>query len=479
MKRLLLILSFAVFSTWVFAQDDTRVVDSLENALAKQQGTERIKTMIQMVWAFYDVSFDDGINWGEKAKQLAHESGDMELEAQAIYAMGVQYGYHNDLDLAQDYLKESFRLYKQVGNEEKAFDALWNQAYFELILGNMDTASKAFQKVLSMAERIQDSMAYALAGFNLGVIQYQRNDFEGAIAAFKSSREYYESFNDSVAMAMTDVNLATCYGECGQSAEAKALFASVIPRLVALKEYDDLLNAYKNYGLLFERDHINYDSAYYYFEKALEVTALEGLSPQDRQTMGNTKADVLGELGNVAYERKEFIEAVSYYEEALALAERNHYHFGLMQALVGLGQLYAEQGKASQSLNYLERYADEVARSGITIMEHPVRRALILDYARLGRFADMEKEVETLDEIRAALARENADILEQNRTLQDNSESLLLRYEEQSAQIQTLQSQRDQYRLAFFGLLAILLFILVLWIAYKIVRKKRTKMEKG
>ena len=476
MKRLFNILILLFLTTFCFAQEETRVIDSLESVLHTQQGSERIKTMIQMVWAFYDVSFDDGINWGEKASQLAHESGDVELEAQAIYAMGVQYGYHNDLDLAQNYLKEAFVLFEQVGNETKAFDALWNQAYFELILGNMDTASVAFQKVLTMAERIQDSMAYALAGFNLGVIQYQRNDFEGAIAAFKSSRKYYEAFNDSAAMAMTDVNLATCYGECGRNAEARALFASVIPRLVALKEYDDLLNAYKNYGLLFERDHINYDSAYYYFEKALEVTALEGLSPQDRQTMGNTKADVLVELGNVAYQRKGFQQAVSYFEEALALAERNHYHFGLMQALVGLGQLYAEQGKASLSLNYLERYADEVSRSGITMMEHPVRKALIMDYARLGRFAEMEQELVALDEQRAALARENSDIAEKNRNLQDDAEGLLYQYESQNDQLQTLQSQLDQYRLAFFGLLAIVLFALVLVIAYKIVRKKRAKV---
>ena len=75
MKRLLLILSFFVFPTWAFAQDDTRIVDSLENVLSTQQGDEKIKTMIQMVWAFYDVSFDDGIEWGEKALQQSHELG--------------------------------------------------------------------------------------------------------------------------------------------------------------------------------------------------------------------------------------------------------------------------------------------------------------------------------------------------------------------------------------------------------------------
>jgi hypothetical protein len=52
-------------------------------------------------------------------------------------------------------------------------------------------------------------------------------------------------------------------------------------------------------------------------------------------------------------------------------------------------------------------------------------------------------------------------------------EDLLIQYESQSEQIQTLQTQRNHYRLAFFGLLAIALFALALMIAYKIVRRKR------
>ena len=41
MKRLMLILSFAIFSTWVFAQDDTHVVDSLLIVLPTQEGREK------------------------------------------------------------------------------------------------------------------------------------------------------------------------------------------------------------------------------------------------------------------------------------------------------------------------------------------------------------------------------------------------------------------------------------------------------
>ena len=476
MKRLLLILSIVFCSTWTFAQDDTHVVDSLENALTTQQGYERIKTMIQMVWAFYDVSFDDGIAWGEKAIQLSHEAGDVGLEAEALYAVGVQYGYHNDLDLAQDYLKKAYSHFELAGNEPKAFDALWNQAYFEMLLGNVDTACSTFQKLLAMAEQRHDNLACAQVHANLAVVYYQMNDFNGSIEALKASRGYYESLNDSAALVQADFNLATLYGDFGKTDEARSLYQAVIPKLETYDMSDVLLLAYKNYGQLFERDHIDYDSANYYLKKALTITELDGISRQDRQTMANSKADVLTELGNVAMGQTEFQQALSYYEEALLLAENNGYHFGQMQAVFGLGQLYAKQGKASQSLQYLERYADEAVQSGITMMEHAVRKSLILDYARLGRFTEMEKELDELDEQRAALSRENADLYEQIGLVGDEAQGLLQQYDSQNKQIATLQTQRDQYRLAFFGLLAIAVFMVVLLVVYKIVRKKRAKV---
>ena len=476
MRHLFAILSFLIMSLTVSAQEEMRVIDSLEDAIRHQEGRERVLTMIELSYAFYDFSFDDCIDWGEKAITYSLEMDDTELEAAANYALGINYGYHTDLDLAQFYLKNAFDLYQQSGNEAKAFESIWNQAYFEMVLGNMDTAYIAFEKVMEMAERLNDSLACAQVSANMAFIQYQKNDFEGAISSFLFSKAFYESINDSTAIAEVDLNLATIYGESGRSVEAKKLFVSVIPRLEAFRNYYYMLLAYKNYGLLLERYLIDYDSADYYFKKALEITTLEDISRQDRQTIVNSKADVLVELGNVAVLKKQMQQALSYYEEALSLAESNVYHFGQMHAMVGLGQLYAQQGLASKSLQYLDWYAKEASRSGITMMESAVKKALILDYARLGRFAEMEIELNYLDEQRAALTRENADISNQIRVLRSEVENLIIQSDSQNDQNQTLQTQRNQYRLAFFGLLAIALFALALLIAYKIVRKKRAKV---
>lgn len=476
MKRLFHILVFFCFSLTVFAQEETRAIDSLQDVMRYQEGREKVLTMMELSRVFFDFSFDDCIDWSEKAIQLAHETHDVELDGDANFALGIHYGYHSDLDLAQLYLKRSLHHYQQSGNEDKAFESLWNLAYFELLLGNMDTACIAFQEVISLAEQRGDSSAYAIANGNLAYIQYLRNDFVEAMKAYELTRDIFALLNDNFYAVQAELNIAIILGECGKINEARVLFGKVIPQLEALQENEILLTAYKNYGMLFERDLINYDSASYYFEKVLACAESETFSRADRQTMANTKADVLVEMGNVAASLNEITQAVYYYNQAMALAKNNSYHFGQMQAALGLGQLYAKQGRATQSLHYFDIYSEKANRSGITMMEPVIKKSLIMNYARLGRFAEMEKELDDLDEQRSTLARENYDIKEQNRNLSHDAEDLRRQHESQNNVIQTLQTQRNHYRLAFFGLLVIVISMLVFFTAYKIVRKKRTKV---
>ena len=479
MKRLHNILILLLLSSFSFAQEETRIIDSLESVLPHQEGRDKVLTMIELTWEFYDVSYDDCLDWGEKAIKEAQTLGFTDLEADATYALAMQYGYHADLDLAQEYLKQAFSLHKSVGNDARAFEDLWNQAYFEQIFGNMDSAFGLYGKVLSFAEQRTDTLAMVNTYINLAIIQYQKHDFEQSEKYLKKCRALKGSVDNMMELTRAEANLANLYMEWGKYAESRKLYRETIPLLESLEGYDCLVVAYKNYGLLFEKEFVNYDSASYYFEKALTCINQVEWPTAFLGEMKNAKADVLVEMGNVSVSRHDEQTAKHCFDEALALAEENSYHFGMMQAALSLGQLYASQGKAPLSLHYLEIYAEESRQSGITMMEPLVKKPLILDYARLGRFDEMARELDALDEQKQALQRENNDLYDQLGALQDETAGLLSQYEAQNNQIETLQSQRNHYRLAFFGLLAITLFIAVLWVAYKIVRKKRAKSVKS
>ena len=162
--------------------------------------------------------------------------------------------------------------------------------------------------------------------------------------------------------------------------------------------------------------------------------------------------------------------------KAFELAESSSYASGQMMACLGLGMVYSYLSQPVKSLYYLNMIDDLESKSGITIAYSTIKLPLILNYARLGKFDEMGSELKDYKEQYDGLIRENSDLYDQISSLQDETQWLHSKYETQNTIIETLQSQRDHYRLAFFGLLAMAIFILVLAIAYKIVRKKRAKM---
>ena len=98
-----------------------------------------------------------------------------------------------------------------------------------------------------------------------------------------------------------------------------------------------------------------------------------------------------------------------------------------------------------------------------------------MNYARLGKYDEMESELKAFKEQFDGLQRENNDLYDQLGTLQGDYAGLLSQYESQNNQIETLQSSRNHYRMAFYGLLCLCIAAAVLYIAYKIVRKNRPK----
>ena len=52
MKRWLFIVSLFAFTISAFAQDEMRTIDSLESVMVKQEGREKVETMIELSYAF-------------------------------------------------------------------------------------------------------------------------------------------------------------------------------------------------------------------------------------------------------------------------------------------------------------------------------------------------------------------------------------------------------------------------------------------
>lgn len=459
-----------------FAQEETRVVDSLLSIVTNQEGRDKVLTMIELTWEFYDVSYDDCLDWGEKAIKEAQKQSFTDLEANAMYALGMQYGYHGDLDLSKLYLKKSYSMFMAQADTKNAFESLWNIATFELGYGNMDSASLVYSDALGLAEQMNDSVAAMQVMGNQAIIHYQKGELEMAEEYYNRTIQFARRLGmEEVAMQIEN-NLATLYFEKGKQDQAKEVLLRLIPKLELDKNFYLLVTTYKTLGTVYEGYCVNYDSAMYCFEKALYYADCPVPLTANQVLMRHYKSDVFSDIAHLEFQRQDYAMALKQYEKALSLAEAESYVSGQMRANFGLGMVYAYMGHAIESMDYLNRYFELESKSGITLMRDMTRKPLALDYARLGRFNDLFDIIDEYEDENTALLRENADLYEQNDLLKDELSGLLQQYDSQNTQIQTLQTQRNHYRLAFYGLLSIAIFTLVLLAAYKIVRKKRTKV---
>lgn len=470
MKRLLNILVFFCLTSTILAQEETRVVDSLQVVLATQEGREKVLTMMELEWEFYNFSFDDCVSWGEKAIDKAKDLNEPDLEAKANYVLGIQYAHHADLDLAKAYLKSSYSIYMALPDTTNAFESLWSIASYELTLGSIDTAQVYYEKALQLAELTGDNLSAAYVIGNLAIIHYEKGEMSASLNCNLKVRKILSDLGDEGAAMQIDANIATLYCEMNKPLEAKKIYIGMLPKMEANEDYYLLQSTCMNLGSIYSRNLINYDSAMYYLEKSMYYADCQVEKHYEQNRMQVLKSDALSEMANINYHRGAYEDALKGFTEALDLAEKESYLSGQMMACIGMGVVYAKFGQASKSMYYLNRYFDLESKTGITKMRSASRVPLILNYARLGRYDDLEAEINNIDEERAALLRENIDLDDRNCELEETMANLVERMEQQDHRNELLQAQLHHYRLAFFGCLAIVLAVLLGGIIWRLLK---------
>ena len=468
MKRWLFIVSLFAFTISAFAQDEMRTIDSLESVMVKQEGREKVETMIELSRTFVDFSFDDCISWGEKAIKEAKRLQDEELMAKAYWKIGLRYLHHYEFDLAHDQFVTALKILEGQKDSELLVDVLNYKGYVELFMGEIDSALVTIQRNLQVSESFGDELNCADLINNMAYIHFQQDDFDKAMECFQDARQRYEHVQDTLSVAQCDNNISNIYVQWQQYDEALTLLQKAIPVFEQNEDEASLAHAYQNLGTIYATGHVNLDSALVYLRKSISCAEMVG----DQVTLVEDEI----ELANVLKLLNRKGEAIGLYQSALHSSETMGFLNGMLGAYKNLGIYYNETGDFTTSAIYLKRCMDLASEKGNQLFVNSVRPYLIADYAHMGHFAEMKKELGLFTDDYESILNESSLLDEELAQLRDNAEGLLQQYESQNNQIPILQKQRNHYRLAFFGLLTIVLAALVFIAAYKFVRKKRTKV---
>lgn len=470
MKRLFNILVFCCLCLPLFAQEEEMfVIDSMRNVMARQEGREKVETMIELSKAFFDFSFDDCIDWGEKAIEEAFRLQDEELIAKSYWKIGLRYLNHYDLDLAHEQFNKAFKILKNKGDTELLMDVLNYKGRVELFMGEMDSALITYHQALQVSENLDDELNCADVTNNMAYIYSQKDEDDLAFEYFLKARSTFVRVDDTLSVAQCDHNIANTYASWHQYNEALSVYYRIIP---VFEDYNDLYSlsrVYNNIGLVYSVGMVNVDSSMFYFEKSIEIAEVTG----DVIIMIDSEIG----LANVQLLKGKNDEAIELYESALSSSKEIGYSNGIISSYAYLGKYYCEIGNFSMSSDYLSLCRELEIKQGVKVFDIIISHYLIKDYARLGRYIEMDEEMKSLLDAYDNLLNRNNELSKELSRLKYNDQLLMVLYDSQNDQIQTLQAQRNHYRLAFFGLLSIILVAVAFWIFRRILLNNRHRSK--
>ncbi len=322
--------------------------------------------------------------------------------------------------------KEARKLLEQSGKKDPLFSkAVFRMAYAYFMLGETDSSVIWLNRILSLPETDVKTRAKSM---NLLCIDYRKmGNNQKAAQMAHDALETFRSIHDSAGMMTAIINDAKIYQRTGNSKKAMFLYREALKYAEKLKDtlnagiinsligniymdieqidkgkayyrqainvmkfsnnnyYGDILN---NYGIVFY-DEGKYDSALFYFHKALDVYKkinqldaigagyqnigityvmmgnekpgldyLHGaLDIFNKQKLPNDQASVMIDLGHAYLKTGRYDSADRYLQRALDISERINSTYYKKQALLFFYRLYEKQEKYAEALQYYKMYS--------------------------------------------------------------------------------------------------------------------------
>lgn len=315
MKRLFISLCFVVFCLACYSQTEHQSLPDDEIKAGSQVVSELLK------WA-KELQFDDpdkALVYLNRAKEIADNRSDRELQANVSQAMSIYYWSKGDFENALECDRKTLSLYQSLNNETGLAYAFNSLAVTLSDMGYSNEAIKNYIEAELLMTQLNDSVGLQMVYVNMGVALDNLRDYEGAL------RLYHKSLDIGMALDL--------YDELGD------VFNNMAEAYVALKKYD---------------------LAYGYYLKAQDIYQNTGQVEGMAMIQGNL-ADYFRLSGNDLLAEELYLKAVEEYTRI----KGNH---GLCMNMVGLGKVYLNQGEHKAALNILKQ-ALELAKTNNYIPE--------------------------------------------------------------------------------------------------------------
>lgn len=251
--------------------------------------------------------------------------------------------------LGQDLGNYSLLLNKEEGFNCNLDTLIHRVSQLELLF---DDAIALFESAEEACYGMEDGDSQALLALEFGKYLINHRVFGKGIAKIQQAIALYETKSSSKELMLCYKFLGIGYNGIGKKTESVAIYDTALGLAYDLKLLQEAAKIKNNIGIVYlEQSH--FDKAIKYFKSSLE----EDLEAIDRMT-------ILGNLGLVESESKNYSQSEQHYLEALAIADSLEDLLGVLNIRYLLASLSFEKADFKSSLQYATALLPEYEKLG-------------------------------------------------------------------------------------------------------------------
>jgi len=322
-------------------------IDSLKNELAQhsQADTTKVKLLIQLSNAYYNISSDSQILYASEASSIANNLNYKKLQSNAHMQVGNAYFSMNNLDSALAHYTTSLEICHAYGYEDllaSRYNVLGNISIRHTNYGN---ALLYYDSAIAIAEKTDQLGDLARARSNVATVYYEQGSYSAALKNFMETLDLHERLGNKKDVESSLLNITNVYFRLGDYNKATEYADKAMQMVKQSGSRYNIISCYTTFAMIYNEQKL-YDSSLLYLSKAYE----DALELKNKFVTNLLK-------GNMAecYMNKGMLDtAYKLYYESMITSEQLGDLEGVAVCKGGLGEILVKRGHYYKGIQYLK-----------------------------------------------------------------------------------------------------------------------------
>lgn len=347
-------LSFISFLFSSISWSQQAFADSLERVLKKQTGTERIFTLNELTYFYFQNDVPKSIQFGKEALNLARKQSDKRILANTLNDYSMPYLTDGNFKKALELNLEALAIRKELNDSAGMMSsyAKLGNCYSEL--GRFKEATTNYKIALGLTKKLKQPLMEMKLLNNLGNLLEISGYWKEAYQMQRDAVRLADQLVDPTSQVTARANMASTARKLKRYQESERLYREAIPftKLADKEEY--LAEIYQGMGVV-SRVQGKYREGINYYKNAFEVYKTIG----SKIGLGAVSSN----LGYAYIDLKNYDSADFYFQISLKNALYTKSYTQIKTAYEGLADLEGMRKNYKKAFEYMQfsnEYADSV-----------------------------------------------------------------------------------------------------------------------